>query len=123
MRPGENIHNEAERERVALMGGTKREFKRFRREGKLRSLPEITSSPAWSFERPRERWTRDGNRSAWNHEGRFFGTMEGEDRKSDDFWLVNEKKKKEDLFFCTMSELKIGELIYLLLVYDEILYD
>lgn len=81
VRPGENIHNEAEREGMALMGGTKREFKRFRREGKLRA--------AWSFER------RDGNPngSAWNHEGR----LEEEDWKRDNFWL--EKKKKEDLFF------------------------
>lgn len=81
VRPGENIHNEAEREGMALMGGTKREFKRFRREGKLRA--------AWSFER------RDGNPngSAWNHEGR----LEGEDWKRDNFWL--EKKKKQDLFF------------------------
>lgn len=80
VRPGENIHNEAEREGMALMGGTKREFKRFRREGKLRA--------AWSFER------RDGNPngSAWNHEGR----LEGEDWKRDNFWL---EKKKEDLFF------------------------
>lgn len=101
VRPGENIHNEAEREGMALMGGTKREFKRFRREGKLRA--------AWSFER------RDGNPngSAWNHEGR----LEGEDWKRDNFWL---EKKKGRFIFCTASEWKIGGLIYLLLV--EILY-
>lgn len=83
------------------MGGTKREFKRFRREGKLRA--------AWSFER------RDGNPngSAWNHEGR----LEGEDWKRDNFWL---EKKKGRFIFCTASEWKIGGLIYLLLV--EILY-
>lgn len=101
VRPGENIHNEAEREGMALMGGTKREFKRFRREGKLRA--------AWSFER------RDGNPngSAWNHEGR----LKGEDWKRDNFWL---EKKKGRFIFCTASEWKIGGLIYLLLV--EILY-
>lgn len=101
VRPGENIHNEAEREGMALMGGTKREFKRFRREGKLRA--------AWSFER------RDGNPngSAWSHEGR----LEGEDWKRDNFWL---EKKKGRFIFCTASEWKIGGLIYLLLV--EILY-